>query len=75
MNKPELANEQLQYICRNFNTDIWGDDALFYSAELNETRLNDKAKALELYSNLLVEYPGSTYAIEARKRIRILRGN
>jgi len=55
--------------------DILGDDALFKRAELNENQLKNPAKAMELYSELMLKYPGSIYTIEARKRFRYLRGD
>jgi tetratricopeptide (TPR) repeat protein len=64
-------NEILEY---HF-ADILADDALFRLAELNETIFGDLAKAQELYERLLVEYPGSLYVVEARKRFRALRGD
>jgi len=37
--------------------------------------LNNKEKAMQLYQDLLVKYPGSLYTVEARKRFRSLRGD
>ncbi|MCB0630388.1 MAG: tetratricopeptide repeat protein [Saprospiraceae bacterium] len=53
------------------------DNALFQLAEMyeNENQLNDKEKAKELYEILFIDYSGSTFAVEARKRFRILRGD
>jgi hypothetical protein len=48
---------------------------LYHRAELHENKLNDKTKAMELYQDLLVNYPGSLYVVEARKRYRTLRGD
>jgi tetratricopeptide (TPR) repeat protein len=50
------------------------DRALFHAAELEETALNDRAKATELYTRLLTEYPASPFINRARQRIRALRG-
>jgi outer membrane protein assembly factor BamD (BamD/ComL family) len=44
-------------------------------AQLCETRLNDTSKAMEYYQELLLNYPGSLYTVEARKRYRSLRGD
>ena len=35
----------------------------------------DKTKAIEAYKKLLVDYPGSLFSDEARKRYRVLRGD
>lgn len=55
--------------------DILADDALFKLAEMNEEIFKDLDKASELYQQLLTEYPGSLYVVEARKRFRALRGD
>ena len=44
-------------------------------AQLFELILEDKVKALELYEKLFLQYSGSTFSVEARKRFRILRGD
>ncbi len=62
-------------IVANYPTDILADDALFRLADLQENRLNQKEKAMELYETLLQKYPGSLYAVDARKRFRALRGD
>ena len=54
---------------------VIADDALFHRAELHENKLNDKPKAMQLYEDLLIKYPGSLYVVEARKRYRSLRGD
>jgi TolA-binding protein len=53
------------------------DNALFQLAEMyeNENQLNDKEKAKTLYETLFIDFSGSTFAVEARKRFRILRGD
>ena len=55
--------------------DILADDALFRLAEMNDEIYKNMDKAKELYQRLLVEYPGSLYVVEARKRFRALRGD
>lgn len=55
--------------------DILADDALFRMAEINETHLLDKSTAETLYKRLLIEYKASLFGAEARKRIRLLRGD
>jgi TolA-binding protein len=55
--------------------DILADDALFRTAEIQELRLLDKTTAVEAYKKLLIEYKSSLYGAEARKRIRLLRGD
>jgi hypothetical protein len=55
--------------------DILADDALFRTAEIQELRLLDKTTAVEAYKKLLIDYKSSLYGAEARKRIRLLRGD
>jgi tetratricopeptide (TPR) repeat protein len=64
-----------QRILSDYPDDILADDALFRRAELQERKLKDKAKAMELYQELLTRYPGSLFVVEARKRFRSLRGD
>ena len=51
------------------------DRALFRAAELNEQKLGNRERALELYGRVLAEYPTSSRANAARLRIRALRGD
>jgi tetratricopeptide (TPR) repeat protein len=55
--------------------DILADDALFQTAEIYELRLLDKAQAEAAYKRLLIEFKSSLYGAEARKRIRLMRGD
>lgn len=67
------AAEFLHEILDKFKTDILADDALFTLADLYQSQLNDKQKAMELYQAILTDHPDSLYTIEARKRFRKLR--
>jgi TolA-binding protein len=69
------ANELYQRVIEFHPKDITADDALFKQAELNENIFMDSTKAMSLYEKLIVEYPGSLYVVEARKRFRSLRGD
>jgi len=64
----------IDHILLNYNTGIYGDDALFYKAEYYDYYLNSVEKATELYLDFLMKYPGSLYKVQIRKRIRELRG-
>lgn len=68
------ALETLARITNNPKYDILSDDALFLTAEIEEQNRQDKARAQELYTQLLTKHAGSIYAAEARKRVRKLRG-
>jgi tetratricopeptide (TPR) repeat protein len=62
-------------IISNDSTSVIADDALYNRAQLQEDKFKNKAKAMELYQQLLTNYPGSLFAVEARKRYRALRGD
>ncbi len=68
------AMKYLDKILSDYGEDVRGDDALFAKAELYEHALKDKKTAHDLYLDLLVKYPSSLFKVEARKRIRRLRG-
>ncbi|ALW84413.1 hypothetical protein AUC43_04500 [Hymenobacter sedentarius] len=65
----------LERITNNPKYDVLSDDALFLLARIQEEDVKDKAKAQELYNQVITKYPGSIYVAEARKRFRKLRGD
>lgn len=67
--------DNLDRIFTVYKNDILADNAMFDAAEIYEENLNDKNKAQELYEKLINDYPGSVFAVEARKRFRQLRGD
>jgi outer membrane protein assembly factor BamD (BamD/ComL family) len=69
------AIEYLEKIKLEYGYDILADDAAFEIAQITEEQLNDPAKALELYEQFMIAYPGSMYIAEARNRFRKLRGD
>lgn len=71
----EKAAELYAILVEKFPEEIRADNSLFALAELNENQLDNKEKAMELYEKIFVDYSGSTFAVEARKRFRILRGD
>ncbi len=73
--KYEKAIEFYNKVVTDFGWDILADNALFKIASIYELRLENKEKAMELYKQILVDYKGSIYVIEARKRFRKLRGD
>jgi len=62
-------------IVEKYPEDLLADDALFNVAQLYENQLNNKNKAMQLYEDLLTKYPGSLFAVEARKHFRTLRND
>ncbi len=73
--KYQTAQNSLSDIIKNYPNSIWGDDALFKIAVLEEDNLKDFSAAKKHYEQLINQYPGSLYLIEARKRFRNLRGD
>ena len=71
----EKAAAVLEKIIEKYPDGIRADNALFDLARLNENQLDDKEKAKNLYEKIFIDYSGSTFAVEARKRFRILRGD
>ncbi len=62
-------------IWKEHGFDILGDDAVYRMARIHEEKLNEPDKAMEYYQELLLNYQGSLYTVEARKRFRALRGD
>lgn len=75
----EYAKAAAKYesIIEKFKDEIRADNSLFELAELyeNPNQLNNPDKAKELYEKIFIDYSNSTFAVEARKRFRILRGD
>ncbi|MCB0707548.1 MAG: tetratricopeptide repeat protein [Saprospiraceae bacterium] len=71
----EMAASYYQQIIDNYGEEIRADNALFELAELYENQLGNPEKAQSLYEILFIDYSGSTFAVEARKRFRRLRGD
>jgi TolA-binding protein len=58
-----------------FPQSIVFDRTLMKLAQVYTFGLHDKIKAIETYQTLLEKFPNSIYASEARKRVRVLRGD
>lgn len=68
------AAEMFNYIIANFPESIRLDNALFELGDLYENHLDKKEEAQELFKRIITEHSDSTFAVEARKRFRALRG-
>ncbi|MFC2175794.1 tetratricopeptide repeat protein [Bacteroidota bacterium] len=82
--RAEIAEQQGAYadaakfyhrVWKDYGWDLLADDAIYRLAQLEENKLDDKSKAMEYYQELLLNYSGSLYTVEARKRYRSLRGD
>lgn len=69
------AEALYQQIIDEYPEEIRADNALYYQAQLYERQLNNPEKAKACYEKLFMEYTDSTFAIDARKRFRELRGD
>ncbi|MEZ5017971.1 MAG: tetratricopeptide repeat protein [Flavipsychrobacter sp.] len=69
------ALEYLTTIYEQHGDDVLGDDALFKMADLYENKLDNKTKAAELYEQLILQYPGSTYVQTARDKVKQIAPN
>lgn len=65
----------LKRIVEEFPEEIRADNALFELGELYEGPLANPAEAMNMYERIFTEYSGSTFAVDARKRYRNLRGD
>ncbi len=68
------AIKYLEQIALNYKEDVLADNALYEMAQLYENYLDDKETAKAYYKQLLFEYPGSLFLVEARKKYRELSG-
>ena len=71
----EKGVKDLESIIQKFPIELKGDDATYYLAKTYQEKLNQPAKAMKLYQDLLTKYPGSIYGADSRKRFRNLRGD
>jgi len=77
MNKGEfaLADSLFAKVTEMYPEDILADNALMKRAELFDTYFKDPDQAMLLYQQLMLDYPGSLFVVDARKRFRELRGD
>ncbi len=71
----DKAIELYTAVYENYPEEIRADNALFKAAEIYQNQLKDLDQAKSLYEKLFIDFSNSTFAIEARKRYRILRGD
>lgn len=75
MHKYEKAIECYKYIEDNYYDDVLADNAVFAMADIYHNILDDKQQAMELYKQVMIDFPDSIYKMEARLRFRVLRGD
>ena len=69
------AAETYQRIVETYKESIRADNALFALAEIYEYHLKDVEAAKKYYETIFIDYSDSTFAVEARKKFRLLRGD
>ncbi len=69
------ALDAYQRLVKEYPESIFADRSLFATAEIYHHEMHEKEKAITLYESLLERFPDSFLVGEARKRIRILRGD
>ena len=69
------ADSLLSRLINFYSDDILADDALFLLGDINEKYLKNLERAKEMFYRILVDFPGSVFAVEARNRYRNLRGD
>lgn len=75
MRRFDDAIRNYELVIEKYPDEIRADNSLYELAELYEQQLGQPEKAMELYEKIFIEYPDSTFSIEARKRYRKLRGD
>lgn len=75
LKKYDSAETYYKQVIEKHPEEIRCDNAIFELAEMYENTLARPEEAKELYQRLFIDYSDSTFAIEARKRYRRLRGD
>ncbi|TRX02060.1 tetratricopeptide repeat protein [Flavobacterium gawalongense] len=70
-----LALSQYQNIIDKHSDGIYIDEALYFSAEIYNKKLQQPEKAKPLYEKIIFSHEDSIYFVEARKKFRQLRGD
>ncbi|TRX23622.1 tetratricopeptide repeat protein [Flavobacterium franklandianum] len=70
-----LALSQYQNIIDNHADGIYIDEALYFSADIYNNKLQDHEKAKPLYEKIIFSHQDSIYFVDARKEYRQLRGD
>jgi tetratricopeptide (TPR) repeat protein len=70
-----LALVQYQNIIAQHSDGIYIDEALYFSAEIENNKLQQPEKAKLLYEKIIFNHQDSIYFVEARKKYRLLRGD
>jgi tetratricopeptide (TPR) repeat protein len=69
------ALSQYQEIINHHTDGIYVDEALYFSAEIENNNLHEPDKAKPLYEKIIFNHQDSIYFVDARKKYRQLRGD
>jgi tetratricopeptide (TPR) repeat protein len=69
------ALSQYEEIINHHVDGIYMDEALYFSAEIENNQLHEPEKAKPLYEKIIMNHQDSIYFVEARKKYRQLRGD
>lgn len=69
------ADSLLALVVERHPYGLLADEALFRRADMHHHYFKQHDKAMALYQQLMMDYPGSIHTITARNRFRILRGD
>lgn len=75
MGQYDLALQNYQQIIEKYKEGIYVDEALYFSGEIYNKKLQQPEKAKPLYEKVIFEHQDSIYFVEARKQFRQLRGD
>jgi predicted Zn-dependent protease len=67
------ALDYLKTIYEKYGKDVLGDDAVYKMATIYQEDLHDNDNAKHYYEQLIIDYPGSTYAPTARQKLNDLK--
>lgn len=71
----DSAIEMYNVVLKQYSFDLLADNALHQLSRLYDFGLQDTEHAMQLYEQMMLDYPGSIFTVEARKRYRFLRGD
>lgn len=75
LNRVDAALAIFRKVVNDMPSSILRDQAQMRIGEVYENRMKNKQKAIEAYEEVLANFPTSLFVEEARKRIRLLRGD
>lgn len=71
----KTAATWLDKIVKDHLKDLLADNALYQLGKLYQNYLKDEVKAKAAYEQLILDFQGSTFVVDARKQFRQLRGD